>query len=108
MSSSVSALWAETSRAWTSGRWSAELRGDEIADLAVDGAVVLRSVRAVVRDRDWDTAALTVDEVIEREGGLTIRVHTRELGATCPRSASARSANGRAPARCGWMPPATR
>ena len=81
MSSSVSALWAETSRAWTSGRWSAELRGDEIADLAVDGAVVLRSVRAVVRDRDWDTAALTVDEVIEREGGLTIRVHTRELGA---------------------------
>ncbi|GMM95994.1 hypothetical protein [Microbacterium luteum] len=81
MASSLSALWAETSRAWTSGRWSAELRGDEIADLAVDGAVVLRSVRAVVRDRDWDTAALTVDEVIEREGGLTIRVHTRELGA---------------------------
>ncbi|MAM55370.1 MAG: hypothetical protein CMH35_11155, partial [Microbacterium sp.] len=75
MASSLSALWAETSRAWTSGRWSAELRGDEIADLAVDGAVVLRSVRAVVRDRDWDTAALTVDEVIEREGGLTIRVH---------------------------------
>jgi hypothetical protein len=38
---------------WTSGRWSLEVRGDELADVRCDGRVVLRAVRAVARDEDW-------------------------------------------------------
>jgi hypothetical protein len=53
-------------RAWSSGPWSLELRGDELADLAFDDTVVLRGIKAVIRDRDWSTvpsqaAAVTVD-----------------------------------------------
>ncbi len=44
---------------WQSGPWRLELRGDELAEIAYAGRVVLRSVRAVVRDADWNTAAWT-------------------------------------------------
>lgn len=66
--------WADPSRRWTAGRWSADLRDDEIAELAVDGVVVLRSVRAVVRDADWNTVPLAITDVVEHAGGLTLRV----------------------------------
>lgn len=51
-------------RFWRRGRWRLELRGDELADIAYDGRIVLRSIRAVVRDADWNTAAwkVTVDD----------------------------------------------
>lgn len=48
--------WAEESTPWKWGPWSCQLRGDEIADLSFRGQRVLRSVRAVVRDSDWNTA----------------------------------------------------
>ena len=66
---------------WRSGAWSIERRGDEFADIAYDGRVVLRSVRAVVRDRNWDTAALVVDRVDESGLALTLHVHSEGLGA---------------------------
>jgi len=47
-------------RPWQSGLWRAELRDDEIADLRHGDALVLRSIRAVVRDRDWGTVPVTV------------------------------------------------
>lgn len=47
-------------RFWRRGRWRLELRGDELADITFDGRIVLRSIRAVVRDADWNTAAWTV------------------------------------------------
>ena len=65
---------------WRSGRWSLEVRGDEFADLAYDGRVVLRSVRGVVRDRNWDTAALVVDRVDMSDLALTLHVHSAGLG----------------------------
>lgn len=43
-------------RFWRRGRWRLELRGDELADITFDGRIVLRSIRAVVRDHDWNTA----------------------------------------------------
>lgn len=51
-----SAVASPTRRPWTSGRWSLEVRGDELADIRCDGRVVLRAVRAVARDDDWATA----------------------------------------------------
>ena len=72
--------WDEGVREWRSGSWSLELRDDELADIAYDGLVVLRSVRAVIRDRNWDTAALVVDRIDESDLALTLHVHSEGLG----------------------------
>ncbi|CAH0212072.1 hypothetical protein SRABI76_02290 [Microbacterium oxydans] len=45
------------------GTWSFERRDDEIADLRFGGRRVLRSIRPVVRDGDWNTVPLVVDSV---------------------------------------------
>ncbi|GAA5206242.1 hypothetical protein [Microbacterium kyungheense] len=71
---------ADEAQQWRSGRWSLEVRGDEFADLAYDDRVVLRSVRAVVRDRNWDTATLVVDRIDARDLALTLHVHSTGLG----------------------------
>jgi D-apionolactonase len=42
------------------GQWSVELRGDEVADIHFDGVYLLRAVRPVVRDRDWNTVPVEV------------------------------------------------
>jgi hypothetical protein len=70
--------WSTESRRWCSGAWSLELRGDEFADIAFDGRRVLRSVRAVIRDRNWDTAELVIDRV--RDSGATLSLHVRSEG----------------------------
>jgi len=76
------AWWSAVRRPWRSGRWALELRGDELADIACDGVVVLRSVRAVVRDRDWRTAPLVVDDVRTDAGALCLAVHSTGLGSS--------------------------
>jgi D-apionolactonase len=70
--------WSTEHLTWRSGPWSLHLRGDEFADIAFDGKTVLRSVRAVVRDRNWDTAPLVVDRV--RDSGATLSLHVRSDG----------------------------
>ncbi|WZH38651.1 MAG: hypothetical protein PIR02_08220 [Microbacterium enclense] len=66
--------WAQPGRAWTGGRWSLDLRDDELADVAVDGVVVLRSVRLVLRDRDWGTIDLDLERYEMEPAGLTLSV----------------------------------
>ena len=56
------------------GRGALELRGDELADLAVDGVVVLRSIRLVLRDRDWGTVGLDVERCESGPAALTLHV----------------------------------
>jgi hypothetical protein len=63
------------------GPWSFELRGDELAALTFDGSLVARSVRAVVRDRDWATVPATVESVVEHPDGVDLEVSMRGLGA---------------------------
>ncbi|POX67914.1 hypothetical protein C3481_06975 [Microbacterium sp. Ru50] len=58
------------------GAWEFELRVDEFADIRRDGRRVLRSIRAVVRDRDWNTLDLVVDRVTAGETSLTMHVRT--------------------------------
>lgn len=74
--------WHTPSRVWASGPWSLALRGDEFADIAFEGRTVLRSVRAVVRDRDWDTATLVVDRASETPSTLTLHVRSSGLGSS--------------------------
>ena len=63
------------------GPWRFELRGDEVADLAYDGTAVLRSVRAAVRDRDWNTVPAVVEATERFEGGCRLRLALRGFGA---------------------------
>lgn len=63
------------------GPWRFELRGDEVADLAFDGTAVLRSIRAVVRDRDWNTVPAVVEATERFEGGWRLRLALRGFGA---------------------------
>ncbi len=76
-------IWHRTSRDQRRcGDWNFELRDDEIADLQYRGRRVLRSIRAVVRDADWNTAELFVDDVDERADGLTLGVHSEGSGSS--------------------------
>src|SRR6187455_3125268 len=70
------------SRLWRSGAWSIELRDDELAEVRFEGRRVLRSIRAVVRDRDWATAALVVDRIRETDVTLTLHVRSDDLGSS--------------------------
>lgn len=68
--------WLDEGIAWRSGAWSLERRDDELADISYDGMTVLRSIRAVVRDSNWDTAASVIDDVASDASTLTLRTHT--------------------------------
>ncbi|MFS0713915.1 hypothetical protein ABC195_08515 [Microbacterium sp. 2P01SA-2] len=60
------------------GAWEFELRGDELADIRRDGRLVLRSIRAVVRDRDWNTVDLVVDRVAAGEASIMLHVRSTD------------------------------
>jgi hypothetical protein len=78
------AAWLETTTAplsWSSGRWSLELRDDELADIRFDGRLSLRSIRGVARDRDWGTIPPVVTSVESTETTLTVEVSLIERDA---------------------------
>lgn len=62
------------------GEWQLELRDDDLAQLTFRGRDVLRSVRAVVRDRDWATAVWTVEDVSVSGSGATIALAADAFG----------------------------
>ncbi len=68
------------SRTWAAGDWSIDMRGAELADVSFRGHRVLRSIRAIVRDRDWNTAAWIVDEGSETGDGLALSVRSEGFG----------------------------
>lgn len=45
-----------------SGAWSLSLRGAELDDITYDGVLVVRSIRLIVRDEDWGTLPMHLDE----------------------------------------------
>lgn len=74
--------WYAEHSSWAGGPWSLELRDDELADIMYDGRSVLRGVRAVVRDRNWDTAPLVIDRIRETDATLTLHVRSVGLGSS--------------------------
>lgn len=66
---------------WSSGRWSLELRGDELADIRCDGVLLARSIRFAARDRDWSTVPLLSALAGESEGELRVDAWYEGLGA---------------------------
>lgn len=69
------------SKIWRSGDWQIDLRDDEFADIKFQDQIVLRSVRAVIRDRDWNTADLVIDSFSESADELKFAVHSTGFGA---------------------------
>ena len=63
------------------GAWSFTRAGDEITDIAHGEIVLVRSVRAVIRDRDWGTVPVTVASVTETAGSVDLVLHYDGLGA---------------------------
>ncbi len=78
--------------AWTRGPWWVEVRGDEIADIRYAGRPVLRSVRGVVRDQDWETVPATVREATTTDDGLDLALDLVGLGADIDALLSLRAA----------------
>ena len=55
------------------GGWALELRGDEVADISFAQTPLLRAVRPVVRDQDWNTVPVhVVDRRTTRVGDATV------------------------------------
>jgi len=59
------------------GVWTAELVGDELANISYAGRPVLRAVKAVVRDHEWRTFAPSVRDLAELkdDDGVSLRLH---------------------------------
>jgi hypothetical protein len=66
---------------WQQGAWTLARHGDELTDLTFAGRPVLRSVRAVVRDRDWRTVPPEVTSVDSTDGLVRIGLRFAGLGA---------------------------
>ncbi len=81
----MSDAWSSShgpARSWRSGPWALELRDDELADITYDGVVLFRAVRAVVRDRNWDTLATVVKSLAEEPAALELRVQSEGFGSS--------------------------
>jgi hypothetical protein len=59
---------------WSTGAWSLKLRDDELAEISYNNQLILRSVRALIRDQDWNTPSIIVDEVTQTENQLAVRI----------------------------------
>ena len=59
------------------GVWTAELVGDELANITYAGRPVLRAIKAVVRDHEWRTFAPSVRDFAELkdDDGVSLRFH---------------------------------
>jgi D-apionolactonase len=66
---------------WSCGNWSVKLRDDELAEISYSGQLILRSVRALIRDQDWNTPSIIVEEVTQSENQLAIRISSSGFGA---------------------------
>jgi hypothetical protein len=66
---------------WSTGAWSLKLRDDELAEISYNGQLILRSVRALIRDQDWNTPSIIIDEVKQTENQLAVKISSSGFGA---------------------------
>jgi hypothetical protein len=66
---------------WSAGAWSLKLRDDELAEISYNNKLILRSVRALIRDQDWNTPSIIVDEVTQTENQLAVKISSSGFGA---------------------------
>lgn len=73
--------WRDDAITWRAQGWSIELRGDELAEIRHDGRMILRAVRAAVRDHGWLTVPVVVEARSLDETSLQLRLRHEGLGA---------------------------
>ncbi|MGM7698069.1 hypothetical protein [Microbacterium sp. A84] len=73
--------WCETAPTWRAGGWTIALRGDELADIRSGDVVILRAVRAVVRDAGWNTVPVSVIDANLGAESLVLQLRHEGLGA---------------------------
>ncbi|WP_426185331.1 hypothetical protein [Microbacterium sp. TWP3-1-2b2] len=73
--------WRGDTATWQAEGWSFELRGDELADIRRGGEVILRAVRAVVRDHGWNTVPTSVTATESDESSLRLVLRHEGFGA---------------------------
>lgn len=66
---------------WRAGAWSLKLRDDELAEISYNSQIVLRSVRSLIRDQDWNTPRIIVDEIIQSENYLAVKTSSEGFDA---------------------------
>jgi hypothetical protein len=59
------------------GSWTLEIRGDEVSEIRYDGVYLLRAIRPVVRDRDWNTVPVEVVAQQPLDDGTRVVTHLR-------------------------------
>ncbi|UFU02868.1 hypothetical protein LQF12_15495 [Ruania suaedae] len=74
---SPSAWWPPT-RSFASGRWALLIRDGELAEISVDGQVLLRGIRAIVRVADWVSVPWSVTSVDMTDASVTVRLQATE------------------------------
>ncbi|MCS3444157.1 hypothetical protein [Microbacterium phyllosphaerae] len=77
----TSTWWRTDALRWESQGWTLEVRGDEIAEIRHHGGILLRAVRAVVRDRGWATVSVAVLRIDARADSLVLSLQHEGLGA---------------------------
>lgn len=60
--------------------WNFELRGDELADVHFQGQLILRSLRCVLRDEDWNTAPLILGRMDVSHDRLLLGISSNSYG----------------------------
>lgn len=73
--------WRDDAIEWKSSPWSLELRGDELAEIRHRGKMILRGVRAAVRDHGWLTVPVHVEDHSLSRTGMVLRLRHEGLGA---------------------------
>ncbi|MDQ0644185.1 hypothetical protein [Microbacterium murale] len=81
MTSTTTSWWRSDAETWQADGWSLELRGDELADIRRGGSVILRAVRAVMRDHGWNTVPAVVTGVKSDHESLSLGLRHEGLGA---------------------------
>jgi len=79
--STTNSWWRDDEALWTSGAWSIARRGDELAEIRHDGRMLVRAVRAAVRDHGWLTVPASVDSVESAADTLILTLRHEGLGA---------------------------
>lgn len=81
MTATTDSWWRTDAIAWRAKGWELEVRGDEIAEIRHGGRMLLRAVRAAVRDRGWQTVPVAVLSTTADAETLTLRLRHEGLGA---------------------------
>ncbi|MGW8482105.1 hypothetical protein ACWGJP_03140 [Microbacterium sp. NPDC055903] len=81
MVSRTNSWWRTDATTWSANGWRLELRGDELAEIGYGGRMLVRAVRAAVRDHGWLTVPVRVLSTSGGDETLELELRHEGLGA---------------------------